>query len=397
LIQRSVSRSRARSGLALIASIAVGVAAIVCGERPAAAAGMDPTPERLVLQPAGAPASCQDIAANPEIAVAAGGQPNSYGCRPDNVAFRNVVSELGFAIAPTAFHPARTTGLGGFALTLEASFTHINADASSTGADGSQTQYWHQGTQGSVDPNTNRSSIVNNSPDSLLALYSLKARKGLPLGFELTGSLGYLSNTTMWVIGGDVRWALLEGFRTGPFGYVPDISVGGGVRTLTGSPKLLLTTVGIDAQVSKPFTLADSAVLTPYIGYQRLIIFGNSTVVDTTPNVDALQQCGYAGNYDGETDPITGGTLPPEKRTGAPACRHKLSNGADNNADFNNNVTFDAVRIHRHRGIIGLNYRYEILYLAGQVIFDLTAPDAENSNVVGSRQWTTSLEAGVFF
>jgi hypothetical protein len=175
---------------------------------------------------------------------------------------------------------------------------------------------------------------------------------------------------------------LLEGFRTGVLGATPDISVGGGVRTLTGSSKLFLTTVGIDVQVSKPFTLADSAVITPYIGYQRLIIFGNSTVLDLTPNTDPLAACGYAGN-----DP----------QTGAPTCRNKLSDGSTNSADFNNNRNFESFTVHRHRGILGVNYRYEILYIAGQVLFDLTAPNDENSDLNTTRQWTMSFEGGVFF
>jgi hypothetical protein len=380
-VARRTHRSPSLAAFVLALAASCGLTAAL--SKDARAAGMDPTPERLVLQPPGAPATCQAIAANPEIAIAARLKPNLLTCRPDNVAFRNMVSELGFAIAPTAFHPARTTGLGGFALTLEASYTHINADAFSTAVDGTKTQYWHQGTQGSVDPSTNQFSIVNNAPDSLIQVYSLKARKGLPFGLELAGALGYVSNTTLWVGGADIRWALLEGFRTGVMGALPDVSVGGGVRTLTGSSKLFLTTVGIDVQVSKPFTLADSAVLTPYIGYQRLIIFGNSTVVDTTPTVDPLQQCGYKG-------PKTDGS-------GSPDCRNHLSDGSENNGDFNNNVTFDAVRVHRHRGIVGVNYRYEVLYLAGQMLFDISAPDDENPGLNSARQWTMSLEGGVYF
>jgi hypothetical protein len=359
----------------------------------ASASPMDPAPERLILQPPGIPAGysgdCRSIAANPQDFInKTGGQiPNNFPCRPDNVAWRNLMSELGFAVAPTAFHPARTTGVGGFALTLEAAFTKINADQFSTATDGTRRQYWHDGTQGAVDPNSHQASIVNNSPDSILQVYSLKARKGLPYGFEVTGSLGYLANTSLWVMGADIRWALLEGFRTGALGYFPDVSIGSGVRTVSGSSEFYLTTVGIDAEISKPITLADSAVLTPYIGYQRLIIFADSTIVNATPNVDPLQQCGYLGN-----DP----------QTGKPICQNKLTlpNGQqiDNNSAFNNNITFDKARIHRHRGIVGLNYRYELLYLAGQFIMDLTDPNSENGpNMAGDKQWTMMLEAGVFF
>jgi hypothetical protein len=345
---------------------------------------MDPTPERLVIQPPNLPAgtTCQQIAASPEIAVAAGLKPNDLACRPANIAFRNMISELGFAIAPNSFYPARSTGVGGVALSLEASYAKINPDATSTEADGTQMQYWHQGTRGSIDPNANKFSIINNAPDSVLQIYSLKARKGLPLGFEIAASVGYIANTTMWVAGGDVNWSLLEGFRKGAPGVLPDVSIGGGVRSITGNSKFLLTTAAFDAKISKPIPLADSASLSPTLGYQRLFIFGDSNIVDLTPNTDALAQCGYQGN-----DPVKG----------TPVCANKLSTGADNNSDFNNNQTFQKVRLHRHRGFVGMNYRYELIYLGAQFIFDLTKPGDENPGIVGDRQWTLSLEAGAHF
>ena len=350
--------------------------------RGARAGSMDPAPERLVLQPPGLQGgdTCQSIAANPESVVqnpAYKGQlPNNFPCRPNNPAFKNMVSELGFAIAPTAFHPARTTGYGGFALTLEASYTHINADDTDPTT---HTQYWHQGTQGPIDPNTHQFSTVNNSPDSLLQIYSLKARKGLPFGFEITGDLGYIANTTMWVGGADIRWSLLEGFRTGALGILPDVAVGGGVRTLTGTSKFTLTTVGVDVQVSKPIAIADSATVTPYVGYQRLFVFGDSTIVDLTPQVDPAQQCGLAGH----------------DQNGAPICRNKLSNGADNNGDFNNNATFDRVRTQYDRLIVGLSYRYELLFLAGQFLVDITPQN--DTDLQTARMWTMSFEGGVYF
>jgi hypothetical protein len=357
--------------------------------RPALAGDLDITPERLFLEPPSPPrpgdTSCQAIAADPQTFVTnhPGLSPNNFACLPNNVAWANLMSELGYAIAPSAFHPARTTGLGGFALSLEASFAHINADA----VDSTNTQYWHAGTQGPIDPANHQFSVVNQHPDSILQIYSVKARKGLAYGFEIAGALGFVANTSMWVGGADVHWALLEGYRTGILGYLPDVAIGGGVRTLGGSPKFFLTTVGMDAQVSKPFTLADSAVLTPYLGAQRLIIFADSSVVDLTPNVDALKQCGYQGQ-----SPVDG----------SPVCSNAIatSTGAiQNNSAFNNDVTFHKARIHRWRGIAGVTYRYEILYLAGQFAMDLEDPSSENADlgVSGDKQWTISLEAGVFF
>jgi hypothetical protein len=359
--------TRLAAGLALMASL--------FGAAEARAQGMDPTPERLVLQPSGLPAgvTCQSLAGNP--ALGASLPAGNYACRPDNVAFKNLVSELGFALAPSTMHPARTVGFGGFVLSLEAAYTHINAD-DSTHSGGSSTQYWHQGTRGATDANGNYST-ADNSPDSLIGVYSLLVRKGLPLGFELDGALGYVQNTSLWTLGADVRWAILEGFRTGPLGYMPDLAVGGGVRTMTGSSKMYLTTVGIDVELSKPITLGDAAVLTPYIGFQHLLIYGNSAVLDATPNVNALQQCGYTGRS---------GT------TGEPTCS---AGGTPN--DFNNDITFNSVQLNRERGFVGVTYRYELLYLGAQVLLDLVPPNSLDGDLDGYTQWTTSVQAGAFF
>lgn len=369
-----------RTTLALLGTVTLGV----LGSRTARASDdMQPTPERLVNQPAGLPAgeTCQSIAGNPNGVLAAGLRPQNLTCRPNNPAFANLVSDLGFAIAPTAFYPARTTGVAGFQVSLEASFTRINADRSVASPTGNL-QYWHQGSRGPQDPNTRQNSVVNGAPDGILQVYALKARKGLPLGFEIAGSLGYVANTPLWVGGGDIRWSMLEGFRTGVMGVLPDISVGAGVRTLTGSSRFYLTTVGIDARISKPFALADTSQLIPSVGFQRLIIFGDSNVIDSTPGVDAVAQCGFSGLDPG---------------TGSPTCRNKLSDGTDANTDFGNNFTFDKVRIHRNRGLFAINYRYELVWLGSQLAVDLSDPSSENPTIVGSRQWTLSLEGGVHF
>jgi hypothetical protein len=383
----------------LVASSFAAVAVAPC----ALAAPMDPAPERLYMQPPGLPngISCQDVAHDPQTFLTKTGQsPNNYPCLPNNVSWANMMSELAYAIAPSAFHPARTTGFGGFALSLEASFAHINANA----VDSTGTQYWHKGTQGAVDPATHNFSTVDNNPDSLLQIYTLKARKGLGFGFEVTGALGYLANTSLWVGGADIHWALLEGYRTGFLGYLPDIAVGGGVRTLGGSPKFFLTTVGIDAQVSKPIALADSAVLTPYIGGQRLLLFADSTVVSLTPDVDPLAQCGYQGANVPGNKLANPSMDPTHAYDGGPVCANKLTapNGGkvDNNSDFNNQVTFAKLRAQRWRAIAGLAYRYEVLYLAGQFAMDVEDPGGENNSsagVSGDKQWTVSVEAGVFF
>jgi hypothetical protein len=373
-------------------------AGLLVAARAANAAPMDPTPDRFWADNpklSGMGVNCQQIAANPNLVLQppfpAGATPNMYPCQPNNVAWANMMSELGWAIAPSAFHPARTTGFGGFALTFEATFASINNDAT----DSTGTQYWHTGTRGDVNPNNQAFSGVNRYPDSILQIYTLKARKGLPFGFEVAGALGYVANTTLWLGGADVHWSLLEGFRTGLLGFLPDLAVGGGVRTVGGSPDFFLTVVGFDGQVSKPIALADSATLTPYVGAQYLIIYADSTVVNLTPGVDPMAQCGYLGNnVPGNPHAPTGGPF-----TGSSLCQNTLQNGLTANGDFNNMSTFQKIRMHRWRGLAGLAYQYEILYLAGQFATDLEDPNAENGylGVNGNRQWALSFEAGVYF
>lgn len=361
--------------------------ALLAAPEVARAGDMDIVPERLVLQPPGLPAgqTCQSIAANPELAIRAGIPPENLACRVDDPAFRNLVGELGFALAPTVMHPARTTGMAGFVIALEGSFTSLNTGSTSPVSNGTQTfqtPYWQVGTQGRRDPATKSFVPRNDTPSGTLQVWALKARKGLPFGLELATVLGVVSGMTGALVGGDVRWAVLEGFRTGVLGYVPDVSVGAGVRNLAGASKLYLTTASFDAVLSKPIALADASRLSPYVGYQRVWVFGNSTIVDLTPNTDALVRCGYKGS-----DPVTG----------APLCSNKLSNGKDDAYDFANNNTFTPVRVARNRGVIGVQYEYELVHVGAQVLADLTEPSAEGNGLSGGRQWTLSLEAGVTF
>jgi hypothetical protein len=316
---------------------------------------------------------------------------SAVNCRPDNAAFKRLVNQLGFALAPNAMHSARTTGYGGFNLALEATYATISSDA----------DYWKRGTQGAPDTSTNQAARSNQSPAALLQQYSLKLRKGFGFGLEVSGVFGFLPQTGLINGGADVRLAVLEGFRTGVLGILPDVAVGSGVRTITGTPELQLTTVGVDVQISKPLAIQDSSVLTPWLGYQYLWIFGDSGLVDLTPGTNALGACGYAGqNVPGNPDPtktVTNGASTSNVYDGQQVCR------GGSPRDFNNNVVFDAVRLHRQRMMFGMNYRYETLMAGAQLITDLLSPSDANSGANKTvlkgeaRQWTVVLELGAMF
>lgn len=279
-------------------------------------------------------------------------------CLPNEAAFSKFVAQLGPVIAPVPSYAARTTGFGGFKVGLQGAYTTIDSEA----------PYWKTGTQGPVDSATNQNSIINNSPDSIVQLYSVRLAKGFPFGLELGASFGHIINTSMLSGGGDVRLSLLEGFRPNlGAGYLPDLAVSGGIRTLTGTSQLRLTVVSAEGTLSKPFPIAGSVVLQPHVGYQFLRIFGDSAIVDMTPNTEAVQHCGYQG----DNNPAT----PDSKKApldGQPVC-------AGSSADFNNNVVFDAVRLNRHRINVGADLRFQVVYFGVNVLADLI-PVAEANN-----------------
>jgi hypothetical protein len=342
---------------------------------------MDPAIDRLVLDP-----NCRTSTGAYNTSNLAGleaGPGRRRWCAPDNVAFKKLINQYGFALAPTAMHSARTTGFGGFHLSIEGAFTDISQGR----------QYWKRGTQGAFDDTAKRYSVQNKNPDTALQLYSLKIRKSFGFGLELTGAVGFMPKSNIIAGGADARLSLLEGFREGIPGVIPDVAVGGGVRTITGTPQFQLTVAGLDAQISKPLPLADSSVITPWVGYQYVWIFGDSGLVDLTPGTDPVGYCNFAGqNVPGNRDP--------SKTTadGQPICP------GGSPLDFNNNVVFQKVRLERQRLLFGLNYRYEMVMLGVQFITDIVDPaDAQNDeqdkkDLEGEdRQWTLVVELGAMF
>jgi len=367
-----------------VAALALGLS-LLGGARAAHADPLDPALERLID-----PSSigCKtDAGAYTPVGGVTGGR--TAPCTPDNQAFTRLINQFGYALAPTAMHSARTTGYGGFHLSMEATYSTISGSK----------DYWKNGTQGTKDPNTNQPSVRNTSPPSLLQDYSLKFRKGFGFGLEVTGVVGFMPQTSIISGGSDVRMSLLEGFRTGIGGVLPDIAVGAGVRTITGVSEFQLTVMGLDGQISKPFPIASSSVLTPWIGYQYLFIWGDSGLIDLTPATDAIQSCGYSGGaVPGNADPNKKNMKGTSAFDGGPVC-----NGGQP-FDFNNNTVFRPVRLRRHRLLAGVNYRYEMVMVGGQFMMDAVPPseaqpDADSKKFLSgeAKQFSFVLELGAMF
>jgi len=314
------------------------------------------------------------------------GRPNyrdHYGC------WSRLMAELGGSIIPPVLSPARTVGYGGFELAVEGWVTGISGNSN----------HWRLGTEGDADaggdscvdeddPSRAVSTGIgcNRFAPSTLFWSRIMARKAFPFGFQLGTGFSYLLNTNLFAWGLEIHWALFEGFRTGFGGFFPDIAVRGSVNTVVGDPEFNMTIPAIEVIISKPIVMGSTARLTPFAAWQIAFIFADSELVDLTPGIDAFSEC--------MPDPNSPGTV----------C-------TGSGFDYENNETFDKLRMTRQRLHLGLQLHYQVIMLTGAFAFDLIEPgdlsDDAPADVVGAdgnvvskgvgRQWTVAFNAGLHF
>jgi hypothetical protein len=192
---------------------------------------------------------------------------------PSTSDYRSLVSELGVVLAPPLGAPAETLGFGGFQFSADLGFTGI----------ASNRQYW-RALHSSPDPlNPNVS-----HGDSMLTTLGAFVRKGLwlPLpSFEIGVGGVQLLDSGMWAAQAYGKVALVEGYTDAPW---PSFAFRAGVSRLMGQSDLDLTVVSFDASVSKQFGVAGAVTVSPYFGYNVLLIIPRSEVIDKTPQIDAL-------------------------------------------------------------------------------------------------------------
>lgn len=356
----------------------------------AAGASMDPAPERLT-------APCEPIIdarvgtvpCGEGRSVVEGGRAVTIGnfYQEDDAAWAKLMSQYAMAIAPNAMHPARTTGYGGFEFGLFGQITTVSNGES----------WFRRGTEGAAS-SAGRYPGQNAAPDSTLQLYGITARKGLPYGFELQGSIGYLANTSLVAIGGGVRVSPFEGFRK-----LIDLSVGGYVHTLTGTSKVKITVPALDVQASRPFVIANQVVLQPYLGWQMLWVNADSGVVDATPQTDALSSCQARPSTPAERNPNEGGG----GDTGELRCQTAPGTDAPPGSaaslakfDQNNNMVFRQVRaFRRQRLFAGLSIRWENFHAVfPHVMAEIADPEAgENDPGQGRTKRLAGLDRQLTF
>jgi len=277
--------------------------------------------------------------------------------------FRSLMSELGVVIAPRLQTPADTLGFAGFQFSAELGMTKISRDK----------PYW-DGVEG-VSP-TNRAAA---RPDAYLTTVGGFVRKGiwLPLpAFEIGAGAVNVVGSRMFAVQGYAKLGLQEGFHSWP---LPSVAVRASASQLVGTDQVDLTVVGIDAVISKAFSVGGTARFEPYGGWNLLFIDARSGVIDATPRCDAFA--------------LEHASTPPSAYCG------QAGNGNDSFADF----TFPHQDlITRQRFFAGFKLKLSVLFLTAE--FDLipVGRSRDDSQMNGARdesgqQQSFSLSTGFDF
>jgi hypothetical protein len=202
-----------------------------------------------------------------------GRQDASGNVVKDDAQFRSLSSELGTVIAPKPMDPADSLGLSGFAVSSDFSVNTISGNSS----------YWRDTAQGGAD--------------NVVSSVQIMGRKGLYPGLEIGGGANHVFDSRMWAMVGYGKIAFHEGFHHLP---IPSIALRGQFGRLLGAKDFNLTTAAPAIEISHVFGLGKTFSLTPYIGYEALLIVSRSQVLDATPNCDE-----FADSYNETECPAT--------------------------------------------------------------------------------------------
>ncbi|MDB4972949.1 MAG: hypothetical protein JWN48_1290 [Myxococcaceae bacterium] len=281
---------------------------------------------------------------------------------PDGLAFRELVSQLGSAIAPTVLTPVITSGPIGMGVSLETTVTKIDS-----GAD-----FWQRATRGRDRAALDTCAGRNTNVRSSLVTNRVRFEKGLPFGLTLGAQVGLVHATGLYLVGADLKLALLEEVW---HSRVPDLALRASLTKLVGARDLALYVTTVDALISESFVVREALEVSPFAGAGALWTRADTRAVDLTPNIDA-QSC----------------------RVGADPVCNAAGLGASGD-DLAHEVKFPRVSQLRYRAFVGLWLRYRQGALSSSMTFDTGSPHVgeRGHGATVARQWTLNVAPSVIF
>jgi hypothetical protein len=151
------------------------------------------------------------------------------GLIPDQPTFDAFVDEVAAISAYNPLSPAEPLGIPGFEIGIAVSSYSID------------TEIWD-------------SAVIDGAAPSQVPVPRLLARVGLPFGIDVGASYAAVPDSNIKNLGGEVRWAFLEGSTA-----TPAMALIGHASQLSGVTDFDLSTYGVDLGISKGF-----AMFTPY-------------------------------------------------------------------------------------------------------------------------------------
>jgi hypothetical protein len=264
----------------------------------------------------------------------------------DNGQFRSLASEVGVLMAPKPVDPADSLGLSAFAVSADMSVNTISNDSN----------YWG---------NTVNSSSVGGA---VVPTLQIIGRKGLWPGAEVGAGATKLFDSRMWALNGYGKIAIHEGFHHLP---IPSIAVRGQFGQLLGSKDLKLQTGSVGISISHVFGVGSTFNITPYLGYEALMISARSGVIDATPGTDEYP--------DGYEDPDPCSDDPADM---LPEC---LSN------EF---VFKKQDLIVRHRPYLGVRFIFSVIRFGVEAMFVPPGSTSSDVDTGGGGTETVADESG---
>lgn len=171
--------------------------------------------------------------------------------------FARFVGEFALALMPLPAGLPSSVGDAGFEFVFSLDTAQIHRTQTFT--DGQTREVWPTSATGG----------------GTLVLPTLALRKGLPFGFEVGTSFGYVSFSSMVAVTAQLKWALLEGIH-----LVPDLSVRAFGGTVLGTGALSLAMGGWDVGIGERFAPGGGAEFALYGGLQQLGLNATTNNID---------------------------------------------------------------------------------------------------------------------
>ena len=189
--------------------------------------------------------------------------------------YLDLIEELGAAVAHKPLAPAETLGTLGFAVGVSTTFMFVDGESE----DGEPT-IWER-------------ARTDETASSYLFLPQLSVRKGLPFSLEVGVDAAWMGMSRQGVFGGQVRAALVEGYK--PW---PDLTARLGYSGYVGNEELELGVLDVGATFGSTFAFGSfpgirSAQFSPYLDYAMLRIAASPRVdADVAAAVGAVELTG---------------------------------------------------------------------------------------------------------